>query len=406
MKQSERLHYLEGMRGIAATIVVLNHLALSFFPFLMSSQQLEELKNASFIPYLFGLTPFNLFLSGHFAVQLFFVHSGFILSYSFFKKRRDQLVLESAAARRYFRLTGPMAASILFAYSLHALGCMKNGPVSQVLQSPWLSMFYQYTPSFIEAVKQAVYTTYTNFDLQLSYNSVLWTIRAELLGSFLVFAFLGLFGKVRMRWFFYLVLFSWSRRADFFPVLLGMGLCDVYVNGNLNRYFGRLAKYSNLLAFGLLLVGFYLGSFINSSVKGYTHFAVLKETLWPFINIAGAFCVVASLLFFSKAQWFLSLKPVQFLGRVSYSVYLLHVPLICSFTCWLFQWLNQQGFAFGVNATICWMATVSLNFVLSHFFAEWVDQPSIRLAKSLYRSLFQKNEETTSSISFLQKKVA
>ena len=120
MNNTNKLHYLDGLRGVASLVVYFHHFLLLVFPpfyFL----DMEFLNQAPSLLKYFATTPLRLLFDGTLAVQIFFIHSGFVLCYHFFYKskrsenfRYDNVV--SSAIRRYIRLTIPLAGSILFAY--------------------------------------------------------------------------------------------------------------------------------------------------------------------------------------------------------------------------------------------------------------------------------------------------
>jgi peptidoglycan/LPS O-acetylase OafA/YrhL len=90
---AERIEYLEGLRGIAAFVVYVGH----FCPlFIVSSSFLLTLITGLF------------FFGRLFSVCIFFVLSGYVLTYTFFSVR-DHQVLVSAAVRRYLRLLVPVS---------------------------------------------------------------------------------------------------------------------------------------------------------------------------------------------------------------------------------------------------------------------------------------------------------
>jgi hypothetical protein len=89
-----KLLHLEAVRGLAACAVVLNHLLLAFWPVFAEDRSISPLLKVTY--------------KGSFAVAVFFVLSGFVLSLSFFRTR-DVRVVTSAAVRRYPRLALPVA---------------------------------------------------------------------------------------------------------------------------------------------------------------------------------------------------------------------------------------------------------------------------------------------------------
>src|SRR6185437_16408809 len=101
-----RLDYLDGLRGIAALLVVFNHYALSFYPAAFS-KSLGEFHTKSHLETIFFNTPLAILVNGSFAVCLFVLLSGFVLSIKYFQNR-DIPHLQKSAVLRYFRLLPPI----------------------------------------------------------------------------------------------------------------------------------------------------------------------------------------------------------------------------------------------------------------------------------------------------------
>lgn len=142
--KAEKLLYLEGIRGIAAMVVVASHFVYAFYPQLKGTVN-SGAEITSFVA-LIGMTPIGIFHEGRFAVRLFFVLSGVVLSLSFFRTG-DREKAVSGAVRRYFRLTIPILAAVLVAYLLHRSGLFFNGRVAASTSNEWLLPFYEFVPS-------------------------------------------------------------------------------------------------------------------------------------------------------------------------------------------------------------------------------------------------------------------
>src|ERR1700741_4157400 len=106
MRDARRLHQLDGLRGIAALTVVVFHYLSAFVPALTPDQT----KN----PHWLSDTPLAVTFNGPFAVVVFFVLSGFVVS----KAALGQGPLPLTIALRYLRLTIPMLVSVLLAWLL------------------------------------------------------------------------------------------------------------------------------------------------------------------------------------------------------------------------------------------------------------------------------------------------
>ena len=125
-----KLGYLEGIRGIAALIVVIWHYVLYFYPPLantgdMSFKEFFNYNTHEQILMLAAETPLCLFFHGQASVRLFFVLSAFVLTYKFFRTKNYEY-LSAGAIKRYFRLLGPVVFSLFITYILVNLSLVSN----------------------------------------------------------------------------------------------------------------------------------------------------------------------------------------------------------------------------------------------------------------------------------------
>jgi len=99
---SRRIHSLDTLRGLAALVVLANHLQHSFLPALFGTTAPES-------PGRLIMAPIAFLLNGSCAVALFFVLSGFVLSERFIAST-NIASLSDAVIRRWPRLAGPALA--------------------------------------------------------------------------------------------------------------------------------------------------------------------------------------------------------------------------------------------------------------------------------------------------------
>lgn len=346
MRGSDKIEYLDGLRGIASVVVYIHHFVLCFSPLYFS----KLIQRPPFFELLSDY-PWMIFINGSFAVDIFFVHSGLVLSLKFFKNYK-KLDLYSSLVRRYFRLTIPITASILFSYLLLKLNLYKNKEVGIFLENKWLQGYLNFEPSFFEAIKQSLYSTYFYFKSSTTYNNVLWTISNELIGSYFIFALIFISRNI----YFILgalVLTLIFPKYSLNSFVLGMVIAWCYVHKESflkNKWVGFL-----FLIFGFIL---------SVLVKG--NYGAL-----------GAFFVIYGLFAFESIQKLLKTKLISRLGKYSFSLYIIHIPILYSLSVTLHQiplWIN-----FMITSCIC--------FGLSHFLYEFVDKKGIELSHWISKKL-------------------
>ena len=97
-----------------------------------------------------------------------------------------------------------------------------------------------------------------------------------------------------------------------------------------------------------------------------------------------AACLVAGVLDQPNVSNFLSGRFFRFLGRVSFSVYLLHVPLIytvCFYLANRFEWRSMG------SIVLLLAGFLLVVFGMAMLFERWVDRPVVALTRR-WRSLF------------------
>src|SRR4051812_36133863 len=192
--QSEvrKIAYIDGLRGIAAMMVFFAHLIISQLPAIITFTPSEV---HSSLDTAIGLSPLNVFWDGNFGVCIFFVLSGYVLSDFCLHAK---ISFPAQLVRRYFRLALPMLITSTFAWLLLHFGLYKNYDAAvNVTNSGWFSIWYRFDPNFFAMAKEALYGAFDKG--QAVYNSNLWTMRYELIGSAYIFVLHALFKNKNVR---------------------------------------------------------------------------------------------------------------------------------------------------------------------------------------------------------------
>jgi len=376
--KTNRLLALEGLRGVAAVIVVIFHALLIFFPsfYYGPAFNVEGLHTFSFEDNLYG-NPLNVFLSGPFAVAIFFVISGFVLTVGFFQTN-DQMIIKKLAMKRYIRLALPALASILIVACVLAigLGTLKLD-VQAITQSIWLERIWLIVPNLGEALYQGLVGIFTVGDV--SYNPVLWTMQYEFVGSFIVFIVAILFRQSKFRWIIYLALIVGLYNTWYLGFILGMILADLYVLG----YFPFTRRKKPLMVL-VLFAGLLLGSYIDGVSDG-TFYSFLKVS-WlgdiqslVFYFSVGAALVTVAVLTMPKVSKFFESKIISGLGKYTFSLYLMHMVVLFTVGAGFFLLFNSiAGYTTAAVLTI--IATLPVVALVTYLFEKYIDAPSIKLS--------------------------
>jgi peptidoglycan/LPS O-acetylase OafA/YrhL len=377
ISKSNRFMELEGLRVVAAVIVVLYHMWLIFYPgtFLGVGTDMAPVQNMPFEDNLFQ-HPLSAFLSGTFAVGIFFVLSGFVLSVGFFKKK-DPNVAVRLASKRYLRLMLPAAASIMLAWLALQLGAHSIiERVGSETHSGWLLSQWPIKPDFFGALWEGTIAMFTIGEVH--YNSALWTINIELIGSFLVFGAMLLGARSRYRWVMYMTLCYLFLDSWLLGFVAGMIMADLYVNKE-----GLIQKLSPIVAYPLLAVGVILGGYPITPVENSLYKFMTLTNIGPLRQIAfhvsvGAILTVISILALPGARKFLAHKWISGFGKYTYSLYLAHMTVLLTVCTSIFMLASPIGFH--KASLIAIIVTLIVLVPLTYLFEKYIDAPAIRLS--------------------------
>lgn len=382
---------LEGLRGVAAIAVVLYHCLQAFYPFAIygALYKTQPLQHMRFEDNYYG-TPLAALTNGVFAVAIFFVLSGFVLSIGFFQTKRVELV-RRMAMNRYVRLMLPALASVLICWVVIKLGLASRIQAADINSSHWLYERWEgFDLGLLSALQQGLIGIFTNFsNSDKLFNPVLWTMTTEFVGSFIVFAFLLLFAGSKYRWLAYGALFVALFNSWIVGFIAGMLLADLYSSGVIRR---ARRKY---LAFGLPLLGLVFGAYPRGEVHGtlYQYLTIpgIDIHFQMLYTLLGAAVLVFSVIYIKQLADVFAGKWLSRLGKYTFSLYLVHIPVILTLMTGLFIFLNSHmGYNRAVALSFLLTAPVVIGATI--LFERYVDAPSIRFAKYLTK-VYEGKEE-------------
>ena len=384
-EKPKRFMELEGLRGVAAVVVVLYHILILFYPNIAYGPRIMQ--HMRFEDNLYG-NPLNVFLSGGFAVGIFFVLSGFVLSIGFFQTKNDSIV-KKLATKRYLRLMLPALASVIISFILLWLNLDANKNASIAITHSGQIGEWDFALNFFDALRQGTFGIF--FESVKYYNPVLWTMTYEFIGSFIVFLFLFLFGKSNYRWIAYGALGFATFGTWYLGIIIGALLADLYAHKKLPFFTG-----SRGFGAGMLILGLFLGGYPFGEPKGTIYSFITLPWLDESANIAlhislGAALVVIGMLSLTKVSRFFAWRPISTLGKYTYSLYLTHYLVFLTLTSTLFVFFVQHV---GYNKSVVLSAALSFPVVavVTWLFERYIDGPSIKVA-NYFSDVHHKNKK-------------
>ena len=357
---NEKIDYLEGLRGLSMMIVVLNHFAAAFYPAIIFGEKAQF--HNIFEPIIYK-TPLNIFFSGIFALSIFYLLSGYFLSYKYFRFHKEEPLMPSLI-RRYLRLAIPTLISILISYVLLKGNLFYNLQISTITgSSMWFANFWTFEANFYKAIMEGIFMS-SIFIGNQTYNPVLWMMSYELAGSILVYLALKIFKYTKRKAFVYFLLFiiTFVWKSYLMGFVVGMLLCNLEYNSRVKI----LTKENKKIGFVFLVIAIILGSFPIGSTKDTLYDLIKIPILGESKNII-LFQATAALLMFLAIKNLNILKRLfanfvlRFLGEISFSVFFLHLLIIGSFSSFLFKIFIEY---FDYNMSVLITFFVSLPVIL------------------------------------------
>ncbi|KAF7596875.1 hypothetical protein BBP40_011920 [Aspergillus hancockii] len=442
----ERTKWLDGLRGIAAAIVAFDHFFMGevWHPFLSFWADPPE-SGGRFVQ----LPPVRILFGAHAMVTLFMVISGYAISINILKARPSAQYynrISSAVLRRVFRIYLPvlfvaLISQLLFFFNLYNWtfdeGLLKG---LKPWTNPWahIKWLFLYMADSVNIIA---------FEYNGGFNGQLWTMPVEFRGSNVIFLLLMALSawRPKLRLWFLPVLalyFLWYGIWDIFGFIWGLWLAEKAVAAApatgtttreasddddeklplfpfssadwkhrlLSRKNFTVSRITTTIAF---LIGYHLLCLGDDGhlTPGYQFLAVLQPAKWRdnwevmqwCWKSVGAVFMVYAISESRLLQRPFNTRPVQYLGKISFSLYIVHQAI---YHLWRdplrnFIWLLANGSPYpgSIEATandpmsfhVAWWATgVILGTVViyaSHYYTIYVDNKCVAFTKRVEKWL-------------------
>lgn len=366
-------HYrsLDGLRGIAALIVVIYHSMIATPRFAEirlrpGEQVLDPLE------IVVVATPLRLLWAGSEAVIVFFVLSGFVLSLPFVRRRNYPGLY--FYPRRMLRLYLPAIASLGLSFLL----AMAVPRVFIPGASMWVNE-HAGLPNGPLQVLMGSSLMYGWGGLNLS----LWSLRWEVLFSVSLAAFLWFARENRAAWWAkatvgFAVCILWPLSNMFYPngVYIVVFLFGVLMAQHIDLLNSWAARISPVGWLGLVLLAAALLTYSGILVGVHAQNLGVLLTLWVGLASVGAVIVVFASMYWAPLVRALESPVAQWLGLVCFSLYLIQDPVVVSLAE-LTGGLAPPLLMVPLGIASC--------LAVSHVFYLLVERPSHRVSRSFLK---------------------
>ena len=420
--------YLDGIRGFAALGVVTFHTIGGWLPRTLLGWDGTAQNLLIQLPWI------HLIVSGNAMVAIFFVVSGFSLSYSPLKHIRSKdierfsLSIASSVIRRHLRLLLP-CTFLTFSLMLLVYTGADNGQIG-VPRVPFSEQFTHWRNDILHLADPLRNINLSDgAEAASDFVAPTWTIPIELRGSMVVYMLLvgcsRLPSKVRITLISGLaIVFGHYLYWDMTLFLGGMVLAEAHLIRTESTtpsilYQGiailtrneiadtptSIPKKTSFVINAFWIANFLLATYILSMPAhdlnpagdpGYVflwHLTPLQYALswhWSrFWQMVGAIYLIFTVDNCRLLQAFFTLRFSKYLGFISFAIYLVHGPLMLIFAPGIFtkMWAlhgSDSFITYWGGFCVSYLVMFILFFWVADIFARGIDQPCVNLSKWLY----------------------
>lgn len=330
------------MKGWMAVIIVFTHYMLAMWP--KGFVGFGSGADGDLREYVRAGLPWSLFSNTSISLYLLFGMISFVIVVTYRNAGNALLILQRQACKRYFQFLFPVFAATIAAGLLYHFGILQYEGMAEMTGSMWNRAIIPTTDHPGMMLFYSVIGIY--FNNKVEFLTVLWCMHIIFIGSYLTYSVLALFGRIRYK----LVCYAaFLLVAAFNPVYL------IFVAGAISgelfycrqhKQEGSIdRKRQGVFSFGGAALVF-LGCVIGLIPGPFLPAGITLEMTYAI----SAFCVLSGLIFCQWLPRFLSWKWAVWLGRYLFSVILVHIFVLYTFSFWLYRlladFIQDRGWLF------------------------------------------------------------
>lgn len=367
---NKRYAELDALRGLAAITVVLTHY-LSIYPWFNEvTFGVEKYTEWNLIKY----SPISILWAGHEAVVLFFILSGFVLSLPYYANKNSGYL--DYLVKRVCRIYIPYIFSVLLAIVCALL--FSQGGISSF--SNWFNERWSLPINWNDIYNHLfLINDFNNSEFNPIYWSLVHEMRISIIFPLIILVILRfnwklvLLGSVAFSTFGFMIENLMSTKSDmvstikyFFMFVVGAILAKNRIILQ-NKYFILSLLTKNLM----LVLGLFLYTF---QWWGY-YVPVIHNNLTVDLFITlGASIFIITAISSRRISKVLLIRPFQYLGRISFSLYLYHCIALFS----LIYLLHNK-----INIIFILLISLVLTFIISSLAYIYIEKPSSEVGKKI-----------------------
>ncbi len=378
MNKVKEINWITGIKGCASIIVMLGHSVAVLFPVVFFGE-VNGFCPHSKLELIIHNTPLLLFFSSSSMVSLFFCISGFLTSYAGVKRSYWIDVFN-----RYMRFL-PM--SILGIFSCYFVMKTKNvwSLVVKTFSSAgyYVDNYNTFNPQILGSNGALLESFLNVFIKGTYYNNTLWYINMLFLGMLLI----GLVARIKnknIKVIIYVIIVLFSKifapfiwQLDSFSFLAVGAIIGLYEFKAVNKYISKMSFVSGLflLVTPWMPAGFF--EYIN-------RLGIIANNVRGLVSVV---LILYGILTDDFLQRFFSAKPLVFLGKISFAIYVLHWSIVISIMSYIaFYFHTSLGWSYTSAGILGISIGVAIVVLLSFLIHKFFYDKYVRWVKKIVKS--------------------
>ena len=384
----KRILWLDGLKGLACFFMFLAHWGEAVYPRVHfgSDAPLHTKKVEDFL-HAFPL-------DGWVFVAVFCICSGMMLSLKVMKAQKSADKLRSTGTqivKRYLRLMLPMVPVAIVVWILGNTGAFWNVKAAEITGSKWLSKYYTEAPSIVGIVESVLVKTWFYGDDTIS--TAFWMMYQIFYGSMMSILMGMVYWVYKRKAFiiygitFIVMLPRHDYVAGFaLGAILALGLAEGIVDEMVARLKSRAGFLPGILGIVFFVVGIILGAYPGDSEPMWPYTLLPAAFIEAYYSIGG-FLVILGVWMSGGLQRIFTGKVMLFMGKISYELFLVHIPIMFSLGMWLWMLLFSAGMSYHaaslVTFTVICAVVIVVSWGYSRTFTKWCAAAAERIEARL-----------------------
>lgn len=386
----ERISWIDGLRGIACIGVFIYHFVRYVFPATYSGQ-MDDVKVGEIETY-FANSPFSIIINGNFFVCLFLIISAFVLSIQV-AKANSKREIAIISFKRYPRLAIPVIIigiiSFVVGKSLLLFGFDAHIPAQNL--------------SILKLIKVLIFDTWFIGSQQVL--SVFWMLSILFYGSFITIIITSIVSSVNKPYTILLICSFFVGLINVYYLSFTIGVFIGLIFENKRENIEKIRKSKSLkkyvLMFLLVVVGIVAGGYpsfmlypsgdaSNFQLGVYEIFSVLPSVVFNsshLFHIIGAACIMTAVMFSNIIQNFLNLRIVQYFGKISFSLYIIH-KLVLYLVFPVIYRFGTTPLNYGLLSLLLFVISLAVVTLCSWLFQKYIEKPCNNIINKMVKKLF------------------